>query len=254
MTEADTLAGALAAGNAWLELGCDVIDTPYARIVHSPSGVRQPFGFVLGIRAGSPREIDALFAEVDRALAGCPITYRVAPQTPSPFEARLALEGWSCQPLLLMLLEGTLSGSPPPCDVRPVETDDTWRDWFVLNAENRPEDDSVARSRQHKCPPVRYWQAYVDDEPAGFFSAWEGIDGIGVTENLHVREQYRRGGVATALVHRCVEDARARGGGAITLGCNPDDWPKTWYARLGFRPIGMARIYTREAPTPPTAT
>lgn len=254
MTEPDTLARALDAENAWLELGCDVIETPYARLVHGPRDVRQPFGFAVGIRASAPQEIDALFAEVERELAGRRMTYRIDSRTPPQFEARLALEGWSGQSMLVMLLEDDLPGAPTVCDVRAVETDATWRDWFALNAENRPDDDSVARSRQRKSPPVRYWQAYVDDEPAGFFSAWEGIDGIGVTENLHVSERYRQHRIATALMHRCVADARARGAGPITLGCNPDDWPKTWYARLGFRPIGTARIYTRETPPPTAAT
>ena len=252
MTKTD-LARALDAGNAWLELGCDVIDTAHARIVRSPLDVAHPFGYVLRITASAPDEIRAFFADVERELAGCErVDYRIDPSTPAPFEARLALEGYACQPLLLMLLEGELNGSVTEHDLRRVDTDDTWRDWFALNAVNRPEDDSVARARRLKCPPLRYWQAYIDDHPAGFFSSWEGIDGIGVTENLHVLEAYRRRGIATALVHRCVADARARGAGAITLGCNPDDWPKRWYARLGFSPIGMARIYASPSPPPPS--
>ena len=125
MSQPDTLARALDAGNAWLELGCNVIELPYARIVRSASDVRRPFGYVLRVTARTPDEIDVLLADVARELAGSDrIDYRVDPRTPPQFEARLALEGYACQPLLLMLLEVDLPGSPPDHDLRPVDTDE----------------------------------------------------------------------------------------------------------------------------------
>ena len=268
MTEPDTVARALDASNAWNALGSVIEDAPLARFVRSDRFAGVPSANrVSHIRASSPRAIDQVLGEVGRAFpAGAAITFDVDHRTPPPFEARLALEGYRRRDSLLMLLEGPLRADASSCDIRPVADGATWRDWEELSiADNlgypvragvaADHDDAAALTaiRRAKCPPVRYLLAYADGAPAGFFSAWEGIDGIGVTENLSVHEPFRRHGIATGLMRRCVEDARARGAGPIALTCNPDDWPKTWYARLGFKPIGMARIYARELPAPPTS-
>jgi GNAT superfamily N-acetyltransferase len=238
---------ALDASYAWLGLGCETLDGPGGRLVRT-RGFGRPLGYVWHITARSPEEIDRLCARVERELASCSnVEYHVDQRTPSPFEAQLVFEGYRRGAFLLMLLEGDIRGPRHEHDIRPVESADDWRAWFALNAIDHP-DDTVARSRRAKCPPVRYWLAYLDGEPAGFFSAWGGRDAIGCTENLYVRPELRRRGVATALVHACVADARLQGARALALFAAADDWPKEMYARMGFRPLATKRVYTAPSP------
>jgi GNAT superfamily N-acetyltransferase len=85
--------------------------------------------------------------------------------------------------------------------------------------------------------------AYVDDAPVGFFNAWEGIDRLGQVEDLYVLPEFRHRGIATALIHRCVAEARARGAGPIEICADPAETPKEIYAAMGWRPIAVCRQY-----------
>jgi GNAT superfamily N-acetyltransferase len=209
----------------------------------------------------TPDEIGRLLARVD---AGYPHTrgrtFRLTPDTPPAFEARLALDGYAREDSLVMLLEGELRVTAKPCDVRLVETDAGWRAYAALKRADFLEHDTpldegareqvaagLATANRGKCPPVRYWLAWADGEPRGFFNAWEGFDGVGQVEDLFVHQDWRHRGIATALMHRCVADARARGAGPIVIVCNPDDTPKNMYAAMGFRPLAVARLYRRPA-------
>jgi GNAT superfamily N-acetyltransferase len=93
----------------------------------------------------------------------------------------------------------------------------------------------MVRTKRAK-PGLRFWLARVDGTDAGFFSAWPGVEGVGMVEDLFTLPRFRRRGVARALVHRAVQDARARGAREVLIGADPGDTPKAFYARLGFRP------------------
>ncbi len=249
---------ALDACDAWNALGDDVQDIEYAQFVRNvrfgdvPSTNR-----VSHITASTPEEIAELLARAHRTFAGVSsLTFDIDHRTPPPFEARLVVDGFTARDSLVMLLEGELRGAAPACDVRPIAADDDWRAWEAMSTDDnigypvrpgaaagRAEAAALTASRRSKCPPLRYVLARVDGAAAGFFSAWDGVAGVGVVENLSVREQMRGRGVATALMHACVNDARACGAGPIVLTCNPLDWPRTWYARLGFRPVALRRAY-----------
>ncbi len=96
-----------------------------------------------------------------------------------------------------------------------------------------------------KSPPVRYWLAYVDGEPRGYFNSWAGIDGVGQVESLFVQAEYRHRGLATALIHHCVADARAHGAGPVVIVADASDTPKRMYAAMGFRPVAVKREYLK---------
>ena len=105
--------------------------------------------------------------------------------------------------------------------------------------------DRLAASTRGKCPPVRYWLAYAAGEPRGFFSSWEGLDGVGQVEDLFVLPEWRHRGVATALIHHCVADARSKGAGPVVIVCDPANTPKQMYAAMGWQPAAIARQYLR---------
>ena len=85
----------------------------------------------------------------------------------------------------------------------------------------------------------------MDGEPRGFFSSWEGTAGVGQVEDLFVEDGWRHRGLATALLHHTVADARAAGAGPIAIIADATDTPKTMYAAMGFRPVATVRKYTR---------
>lgn len=61
-----------------------------------------------------------------------------------------------------------------------------------------------------------------------------------VTASTHLRRGYADINLATA-VHL------AAGCPLLFLIADPDDWPRTWYARRGFTPIGRSHVFTRSA-------
>jgi ribosomal protein S18 acetylase RimI-like enzyme len=249
---------ALAVNYDNLGLGHATTSVPGATLIHDE---RFPLiydaNFVKDITARTPDEIDALLARVEAAYPHTRArTYRLLPGTPPAFEARLALDGYERSDSLVMLLQGDLIGAAKPCDLRLAETDDDWRAFAALKRDNFLERDlpltdemreqvaaGLAASNRGKCPPSRYWLAWVDGEARAFFNAWEGHDGVGQVEDLYTHPSYRHRGIATALMHHCVADARAHGAGPIVIVCDPDDTPKNMYAAMGFRPIAVTRLY-----------
>jgi GNAT superfamily N-acetyltransferase len=219
---------------------------------------------VADVRADDPATIDALMARIDAEFAG----YRhrqvvVDADTPPAFVARLVLDGYDdVESSLVMLLEGELRGAARPQAIRPITTEPDWTvyarlkrlDWAEraarLGLGPLPEvgEGLIATSRA-KVPPLRYWLALVDGEPRGFFSSWEGPAGVGQVEDLFVEKPWRHRGLATALIHHAVADARRAGGGPIVIIADATDTPKRMYAAMGFRPVAVVTKYTRHVKT-----
>ncbi|HYM14961.1 MAG TPA: GNAT family N-acetyltransferase [Dehalococcoidia bacterium] len=253
---------ALAVNYANLALGHQRLTVPHATLVRDPAlPLIYDANFVTDVTAATPDEIDSLLAAVDAAYPHTRArTYRLLPDTPPAVEARLALDGYERSDSLVMLLEGALHDAPKPCDIRLAATGDDWRAYASLKRADFMEHGAalepdvaeqvaagLAVANRAKCPPSRYWLAWADGAPRGFFNAWEGIGGVGQVEDLYVDPAYRHRGIATALIHHCVADARAHGADPVVIVCDPGDTPKNMYAGLGFRPIAVARLYRRTA-------
>ncbi len=211
------------------------------------------------ITAATTEQIDRLLARADAEFAHCTHRrYQIDFMTPPAFEARMQLDGYTHTDALVMLLEGELSGTPTSCDIRSIDSDAAREAFFVLNAQDwheyatrlgKSEGETagidLAHTQMRKSPPVRYWLVYADGEPRGYFSAWEGVDGVGQVENLFVQAEYRHRGLATALIHHCVADARAHGAGPVVIVADASDTPKQMYASVGFRPVATKREYLK---------
>ncbi len=68
---------------------------------------------------------------------------------------------------------------------------------------------------------------------------------MGQVEDLYTLPKYRKRGIASALIHHCVADARAKGAGPVIIAANPTDTPKHIYAAMGFRPVAVQSHYTK---------
>lgn len=123
-------------------------------------------------------------------------------------------------------------------------------DWTAYMARTgRPPQEEVGRrmwaARKRKQPPVQYWLACDGERAVGYFNSWEGVGGVGQVEDLFTLPEYRKRGVATALIHHCVAQCRGKGAGPVVIAADPTDTPKHIYARMGFRPVAIQSKYLR---------
>lgn len=215
---------------------------------------------VAHVVAATPNEIDRLLRRVEEEFAGFPHrAFYLDFTTPPAFEARLLLDGYVRTESLVMLLEGKLKNKKPPHEIRAVSSDADWEafaglqqlDWREHAERTGLVDETGAvgarmlATRQAKQPPLQYWLAMCDGAPRAYFSSWEGTDGVGQVEDLFVHPDYRHRGLATALLHHCVDESRKKGAGPVVIVSDPTDTPKHMYAAMGWRPVAMKREYRR---------
>lgn len=197
-------------------------------------------------------------ARVDEEFEGAHRMFHVDFRTPPSFEARLRFDGYQRSETLVLVLEGELRGAPRPHEIHEIDNE---RDWAAYSALQRVDwdefhttgyaheapsaGDQMARTRRLKSPPLRYWLVYDEGEPRGYFSSWEGVDGIGQVEDLFVHPDWRHRGLGTTLIHQCVADARSRGAGPVVIATDPADTPKHMYAAMGWEPVAVKREYLR---------
>ncbi len=216
------------------------------------------------VTASTPEEIARLSERIEVEFRG----YRhrcfyVDRDTPVEFEAWLLMEGYQRSDSLVMVLTDDLRGTPKPYKIHLVETDAEWQGLFDLIAladgefdRSTPPQTDIERSPdaqdkriaalQSISPPVRYWLAYAEDGlPGAFFSSWTSSDGMAVLDDLYTHPDYRRRGLATALIHHCVADTRARSAGPVALETDPSDSPRHMYASMGFRPLSLSHEYLK---------
>jgi GNAT superfamily N-acetyltransferase len=213
------------------------------------------------IRTADPVEFDALIARAEAEFQDFGyLRFDIDPLTPPAFEARLRLDGgYSVSEGLHLLLEGALSVTPRPYEIREVVSADDWAAYDALDRlwwdETRNEvvteeliRDSSLQKRLKARLGVRYWLACIGGEARAFLASWPGENGVGMVEDLFTHPDYRHRGLATALIAHCVADARARGAGPVVIGADPHDTPRQMYAALGFRPLFLSRGYLRRFP------
>lgn len=251
----------LAVDQANRSLGHEVFEAAGATFVRNPTLPHiHDANHVARVRVSGPADIDVLLARVEREFAHCDHRQFVLdPETPAEFEARLVLEGYDdVEATLMMALEGPLRAPSPSHDLRPIVTPGDWEAYARLKRLDWAERaarlglgplphvaEGMIQAYRLKTPPLRYWLAYADGDARGFFSSWEGPDGVGQVEDLFVEAPWRHRGIATALLQHTVTDARRKGAGPIAIAADATDTPKRMYAAMGFRPVGVLRKYTR---------
>ena len=250
--------------NAYLGLGNERWRAHGATFIRNRTTPRRYDSNNVGlVRAESEEDIAAVFEELEVTFAG--FNHRMVHTdalTPRAFEARLAMEdGYKTEQFVVHVLEGELRLPPAPkIEVREVVSEDDWQAyqaldelWWRESGESEalfgPYDrelhDEMMVSKRLKNPMARSWFAIADGAPRAFFSSWPGENGVGMVEDLFCHPDYRRRGLATALIRRCVDDARERGAGPVLITSNIGDSPKHMYAAMGFRPLYVARTWTR---------
>jgi ribosomal protein S18 acetylase RimI-like enzyme len=135
-----------------------------------------------------------------------------------------------------------------------VRTDDrTLRDTRTRNILREPwATPEVARqllaSRAYSPVPTEVYAAFVDGAPVSWAELYcEG--GVAQVESVATEPEFRNRGFASAIVLRCVDEARLRGADLVFLCADAEDWPARLYERLGFEEIGRYVKLFREPPS-----
>lgn len=249
----------------FLQLGNEVVATDNVTFVRNPPCPDITDANHGGlVRAATESQTESVLATAREVFSESTyLAFKVDPRTPPRFEARLSLDGFKSGADLQMLLSGPLLADPPPVDIRAVESAD---DWATVRRLKRLDDEDEAsrpgrspreldvsrqmfEAKRAKSPYVRYFVATHDGLDCAFFSSWPGKNGVGVVEDLFTLPEFRRRGIATALIAHAVDDARKRGANEVLIGADPDDHPKRQYERLGFYPVCLYRGYWRDTPT-----
>jgi GNAT superfamily N-acetyltransferase len=91
-------------------------------------------------------------------------------------------------------------------------------------------------------------RTYVADENGSItgFATWAGTGGIIELEDLFVDPDYRRRGIAAALVTRIAEELRTRGAQRLEVTANPH--ALQFYRAVGFTDCGVAETEFGIAP------
>ena len=117
----------------------------------------------------------------------------------------------------------------------------------VLTREMADRLHKATRSRQirpedlHPGARLRQYVAFVDDNVAG----WVGsimVNGATWCQNMYVGEQYRRRGIARAMLCRMLRDDRAHGADMAVLTASHTG--ARLYPLVGYRQIGLLLAYT----------
>jgi ribosomal protein S18 acetylase RimI-like enzyme len=84
---------------------------------------------------------------------------------------------------------------------------------------------------------ARTFAAFANGEVASFCVLLEA-DGIGEIDEVTTVTRHRRRGLGKAVVEAALAASLAAGNDLTFLVAAADDWPKEWYARMGFRVVG----------------
>jgi ribosomal protein S18 acetylase RimI-like enzyme len=84
---------------------------------------------------------------------------------------------------------------------------------------------------------TRLFAARGDREEIGSFCALFHEDGVAQIDEVTTVEQYRRRGLARAVVLAALRASLGAGAELVFLVADEADWPMRWYERLGFEPI-----------------
>lgn len=202
-----------------------------------------------------PADAATVAAEAARVLGGARLARRRAVLHDPETARALVDQGWGVQELRLMVWDGTLTASRSP-DVVPVTHATISRLWERSWQRDLPDLDAQARRQLIDREPLAdvvlrlLNLAVLDGHGEPIASAQLRIDGAtAAIEAVLTEPAHQRAGRARALVLHAVAQAQEAGCDAVFLTAAADDWPRHWYARLGFTDIGT-RYEATQAPVP----
>lgn len=210
------------------------------------------------VQAGMQADVGAVFAALDRHWPRSWQVVGVDALTPPAVEAALALADFRAE---VTLIEMAAVRVTPPADPPPVRLTRVGEaEWDRLTAliqvdltegKRTGEHDAAVgaglldsmRRRNGACD---YWLLIENGQDAGYGLTAVCPNGLGLIENLFTLPERRGRGLMSAFIAAAAERLIARGCDAVFLDAHAHDTPKRLYARLGFRPVAVARTWVRQ--------
>jgi GNAT superfamily N-acetyltransferase len=221
------------------------------------------------IRISDPKAIVTLIEASHAEFADLPYRhFLIDPLTPPEVHAHLALQpGYRAKQTLFVVVEVDLPAKSRDVEIREVVSETDWavyeamdKIWWLeygggvgplqrwsrmrlahlktlLGSQAEAVHDEVVKAKRSKAPASRTWFACVNGVPAAFFSSWPGESGVGRVIDLYTHPDFRRRGLASALIRHCVAAAREGGAGPVTAGPELTSLAKDIYLAHGFRPL-----------------
>ena len=243
-------------------LGNTQITTAHCHIVADPSHPNVwDANHADEVTAQTDAEVDEAFRAMDEHLAHT--RWRVVHTdqfTPGAFLARLALDDFDERSVTIqMALQEDIIDRGASITLHPVVSTADWDNLLKLvladHAEGRrtsgtgvsPEVSAgIVAGYRAKSPAYQFHLAVQDGEPVAYGAHAAAPNGAGMIEDLFTLQSARRRGVATAMIAAFADRLRAAGCRTVFLGALSTEKPKHLYARLGFRPVMLARTWVRE--------
>lgn len=172
--------------------------------------------------------------------------------TADALEPQLRAGGWSVERDVVMHLEGNPEPARDPRVVGELTEDQMVELMLAWLREEHlgVRDEDAADVGEFSRRVGRVWGerrlGVVASDGAPLAVTKLRIDGtLGWVEDVYTVPGARGNGFATALVTTAARGARDAGCTDVIIVADADDWPQHLYAKLGFRPIGSARVFHR---------
>lgn len=215
------------------------------------------------ITARADQEIEHLMREVDGVSAT--LLYRhfvVDPFTPPAFAAYLVLNDYEEQATIIqMVLDGPIKAvvASSALSMHQVVTAADWVTLRELVQQDYAEGgrtqgkilsaavtDGIVASYQAKHAECQFFIAELDAQPCAYGSGLCGPNAMGMVEDLFTLPQFRKRGIASAVIAHCVDYCRNHGSTQVLIGSHANEVPKHLYRRLGFEPVCLTRDYIKQ--------
>jgi uncharacterized protein (DUF952 family)/GNAT superfamily N-acetyltransferase len=205
--------------------------------------------------------VEQVEADGDRVLGGAGLHHRRVRLSGAHLAATadaLAARGWTVEPLVGMVAPVGEPLDPPPDEPHAEQVERlrlavSWANGFRRDHPGITDGEIVELRDRY-----RYEEAVADlrylavfDRAVPVASCVLKIDGATALIDMVATDPAHRGrGHGDALLRTCRALAAAAGCDLLVLEALMADWPRQWYARLGFTELGPTWECTRVLPTP----
>ncbi len=173
--------------------------------------------------------------------------------------ARLALDDYQeLTPTIQLVLDGSLRAKPRSIDLRPVITEADWQSLSMLVRHNHAEGAStqgvsvppevtqgLVASYRKKWPACQFFLVHEDGVDCAYGAGVLCANGMGMVEDLFTLPDFRKRGIATAIIAQAISHVRSQGAEQILIGALATEALKRLYVALGFIPICVTREYIK---------
>ena len=200
------------------------------------------------LRVERPATYEEIKEACDRSLGGAGLGHRKVHVYNSDLgkelNADFKREGWRADQLLVMVLTGQ-PRKVGPLNAAEIGREELIPEWMSADLEANPqltEQEARMLAESSEVTAASIETHFIATRIAGEVAGWCELyleDGMAQIENVGTHERFRRKGVSTSVVTHAISLSKRAGADLIFLVADDNDWPKDYYARLGFEPAGI---------------